>query len=135
MDKKFILTTNIDALDINNGILNKLFGEKHTYYSLDTTHDQNSTNLDELIPDGFMHSLTPNRLPQHQLTLKVGAIVYLLQNLNINAGLYNCTRFKITRMQKFNLVFEIIVGARSGEQICLPRLDFSPDKKDRKSVV
>ena len=63
--KFFFTTTNIDALDINNEILNELSGEKHTYYRLDTAHDQNSTNLDELIPDGFIHSLTPNGLPQH----------------------------------------------------------------------
>ena len=31
MDNKVILTTNIDALDINNEILNKLSGEKHTH--------------------------------------------------------------------------------------------------------
>ena len=61
MDNEVILTTtNIDALDINNEILNKLSGEKHTYCSLDTAHDQNSTKLDELIPDEFIHSLTPN---------------------------------------------------------------------------
>ena len=136
MDNKVILTTtNIDALEINNEILDKLPGEKYTYYSLDTAHDQNSTNLDELIPDEFIHSLTPNGLPQHQLTLKLGAIVYLLRNLNINAGLYNGTRLKITRMQKFNLLCEIIVGARSGEKICLPRLDFSPDKNELPFVM
>ena len=42
--KFFFTTTNIDALDINNEILSKLSGEKHTYYSLDTAHDQNCTN-------------------------------------------------------------------------------------------
>ena len=59
-----ILTiTNIYALEIKNEILNELPGETHTYYSLDTAHDQNSTNLDEMIPDEFKHSLTPNVLP------------------------------------------------------------------------
>ena len=105
MDNEVILTTtNIDALDINNKILNNLSCEKHTYNCLDTAHDQDSTNLDELIPDQFINSLTPNGLPQHKLTLKIDTIVYLVRNLNINAGLYNSTKLNITSMQKFNLL-------------------------------
>ena len=115
--------------------MNKLPGEKHTYYSLDTAHDQNSTNLDKSIPDEFINSLKPNGLPQHKLTLKIGAIVYLLQNSNRNAGLYNGTRLQITRMQKCNLLYQVIVGARSGEQICLPRLDFSQVKNELPFVM
>ena len=38
-------------------------------------------------------------------------------------------------MQKFNLLCEIIVEARSGEQKCLPRLDFSPDKSELPFVM
>ena len=72
--------------------MNKLSGEKHTYYSLDAAHDQNSTNLDEVFPDEFINFSTPNGLPQHELTLKIGAIVYLLRNLNINAGYKDYTR-------------------------------------------
>ena len=77
MDNQVILaTTNIDALDIDNEILNKLSGEKNTYCSLDTAHDQNSI---------IIISLTPTWLPQNKITLKISAIVYLLRNLNINA--------------------------------------------------
>ena len=38
-------------------------------------------------------------------------------------------------MLKFNLLCEIIVGARSAEQICLPRLNFSPDKNELPFVM
>ena len=38
-NKVILRTINIDALDINNEILNKLSGEKHTYYILDIAHD------------------------------------------------------------------------------------------------
>ena len=39
------------------------------------------------------------------------------------------------RMQEFNLLVEIIVIANFGETICLPRLDFSPDKNELPFVI
>ena len=63
MDNKVILTTtNFDALDINNEILSELSCEEHVYYSINTAHDENSTNLDKIEPDKFINSLTPNAL-------------------------------------------------------------------------
>ena len=78
MDNKVILTTtNNDALEIDNVILNKLSGKEHSYYYVDTAYDENSTSLDEIIADEFINSVTPNGLPQQKLALKIGALVHL----------------------------------------------------------
>ena len=60
-------TTNIDALEIDYEILSKLSGEEQIYLSEHTAHDENSTNLDEIVSDGFIISSIPNGLPQHKL--------------------------------------------------------------------
>ena len=49
-------------------------GDEHIYYSVDSAHAENSTNLDEILPDEFINYSTPNGVPPHQLSLKVNAM-------------------------------------------------------------
>ena len=73
MDNRVILTPTIkiDALEINNKILDKLPGKEKMCYSVDTAYDENTTNLNEILPDEFLNSLTPNGLPPHKLNLNL----------------------------------------------------------------
>lgn len=86
-DKVILAPTNNDVIDINNKILNIMEGHLVEYLSIDTAEDDNGENLDVMLPIEFLNSLTPNGLPPHKLHLKIGAIIVLLRNLNINNGL------------------------------------------------
>ena len=66
---------------INDDVLNRLEGEKYTYYSVDTI-DANDEQERLNFPTEFLNSLTPSGMPPHQLNLKIGAIVMILRNLN-----------------------------------------------------
>ena len=51
--------------------------------------------LDIAMPVEFVNVLTPNCLPPHKLTLKEGAIDYVVRNLNANIGLVNGQRLEL----------------------------------------
>ena len=75
--------TNEDVIGINAEILNKLYGEKRIFFSVDTIDVNDCSGNSEFIPIEFLNSLIPNGLPLLKLELKVGAIVILLRNLNV----------------------------------------------------
>lgn len=52
--------------------------------SIDTVNTEKNEDIFNSIPIEFVNSLTPNGLPPHKLILKVGVIVILLRNLNLD---------------------------------------------------
>jgi len=65
-------------------------------------------------------------LPPHVLTLKGGAIVMLLRNLNAAKELLNGTRLIVRKMYENVLDLEILTGANIGQRVLLPRIDLLP---------
>jgi len=58
-------------------------------------------------------------LPPYELTLKVGAIVMLLRNMNVAHGLLNGTRLIVRSMYTNALELEVITGVETGQKnIC-----------------
>ncbi|XP_047129685.2 uncharacterized protein LOC100201102 [Hydra vulgaris] len=89
--KRAILTpNNVDSLAINEEVLDRLPGDVKVYLSADTieTDDLNEINN---FPVEFLNSLTPLGMPVHCLKLKIGAVIMLLRNLDLKAGLCNGT--------------------------------------------
>ena len=62
-------------------------------------------------PLEFLNSVTPNGLPPYQLDLKIGAIVMLIRNINMNQGLCNGTRCIVRHIYNEFLDVEIITGS------------------------
>uniref|UniRef100_A0A914V1X4 ATP-dependent DNA helicase n=1 Tax=Plectus sambesii TaxID=2011161 RepID=A0A914V1X4_9BILA len=88
--KVILCPKNEDTLQINNKALQRIPGPEKTYTSIDKVICENGEDPSEY-PEEFLYSLTPTGMPPHKLILKVGAIVMLLRNLNIKAGLCNGT--------------------------------------------
>lgn len=105
-------------------------GHAIEYFSIDTAEDNNGENLDIMLPTEFLNSLTPNGLPPHKLQLKIGAIVILLRNLNLNEGLCNGTRLSIKKLMQYTIQAEILSGKNKGKLVLIPRITLSPSKED-----
>jgi len=122
--KAILCSTNQEALDINERVLEILEGEFTEYRSIDRTADADEYGQ---YPTEFLNSLTPMGMPPHRLTLKVGAVVMLLRNLNTKQGLCNGTRLAITRMHHVSLEAKIITGGKfEGNTVWIPRIALSP---------
>jgi ATP-dependent DNA helicase PIF1 len=99
LKEQAILTPTNDIADtINNHIVSLIPSDEKQYLSCDTiaktpdTHD----SYDLLYPVEFLNSLNGNNFPQHRLSLKKGAPVMLLCNLNQTDRLCNGTCLVIT---------------------------------------
>ena len=69
---------NRDVHIINTICLGKFPGDSKTYLSADSILEDDHK---EAVPSEYLNAMTPSGLPDHHLTLKVGAPVMLLRNL------------------------------------------------------
>ena len=61
-------------------------------------------------------------LPSHKLTLKVGAPIMLLRNINQTKGLCNGNRMILTHIGERVLKADIITGSHIGKEVLIPRI-------------
>ena len=121
-----ILTpTNECSLQLNEQVLALLDGEAKTYFSADCANFEGGSHVTSY-PVEFLHTITPSGMPPHKLTLKVGAIIMLLRNLDIRMGLCNGTRLIIRRLFTNILDAEIITSVHRGHRVLIPRIKLAP---------
>ena len=123
--KVILSTTNDDALKINEEILGKLPGDVISYMSADSVVSDD-VEEQQLYPLEFLNSLTPSGMPQHCLKLKVGAVVMLLRNLDLKAGLCNGTRLVVRHLRTNIIDAEILTGIAVGNRVLIPKVQLTP---------
>jgi len=111
--------------EINEKVVGLLPGDSRSYTSVNTLITEEESELLQF-PTEFLNSLEMSGLPSHVLTLKEGAIVMLLRNLNARKGLLNGTRLIVRKMYNNVLDLEILTGENIGQRVLLPRIDLSP---------
>lgn len=80
VSERAILSLRNESVDeINEIILNKIPGTLKIYKSIDTTVDECEATI---YPTEFLNSLNSSGIPQHNLKLKIGAMIMLMRNLN-----------------------------------------------------
>lgn len=113
---------NEECNKLNLQILDLLPGQEQQFYSTDSVKCDSDAEL-ENYPTEFLHSLTPNGMAPHQLTLKVNAIIILLRNLNAKKGLCNGTRLIIRQLGVNFIHAEVLTGQLRGEHVFIPRIE------------
>ena len=118
--KVILCATNRSSLALNEEIIQKLPVQNKIYRSIDAANGDDAADF----PMEFLFSLTPNGLPlpPHALHLKVGAIVMLLRNLDINRGLCNGARMVICRLHDHVLDCKLLGGEVEGKRVLIPRM-------------
>ena len=84
-DRVILCPTNDESLRLNEAMLQCFTGYARTYCnSDDILMDDDEDRAQYQIE--FLSGLTPSGMPPHRLSLKVGAVVMLLWNLNLHKG-------------------------------------------------
>ncbi|UYV69604.1 hypothetical protein LAZ67_6004066 [Cordylochernes scorpioides] len=111
--ERALLAPRNDAVDkINEYILGKFIAPSRTYLSIDTVVDPNDSVH---YPIEFLNSINPPGMPMHSLTLKVGAPIILLRNLN-PPKLCNGIRLQVNSLHRYLLEATILTGCGTEEE-------------------
>lgn len=94
------------------------------YLSYDTVSDamDHPSDLELLYPTECLNSVSIRNFPEHILSLKIGAPVVLLRNINQAMGLCNGTRLLLTRLGNRVLEATVMTGTHISEMVCIPRI-------------
>ncbi|XP_065907872.1 uncharacterized protein [Dysidea avara] len=124
-DRVILCPTNDESLKLNETILNLLPGQPFMYFSYDDIVSDDDNERAQY-PIEFLNSLTPSGIPPHRLTLKVGAVVILLHNMNVHEGLCNGTRLQVCHMHDHSIDAEVLTGMKVGYRVLIPRIQLAP---------
>ena len=110
--------------ETNKLLVDRLPGGYHVFKSIDTAQGDEKGGV---FPEEFLNSLSLSGMPEHELHLKVGAVVILLKNFNIKNEHCNGTRYIIKAIGKFRLVLEKLKCDEDDENkiLILPRIPTS----------
>ncbi|KAE9295071.1 hypothetical protein PF008_g24368 [Phytophthora fragariae] len=85
-NRTIFTTINAMVHRINDAVSARLDGDAREYRSIDSVQDDKVSNFFE---QEVLNSVSVNGIPPHKLTLKVGAPIMLMRNLNPDIGI--CT--------------------------------------------
>ena len=122
-DRAVICPKNEDVAEINKFVLDLFPGDPYFFYSIDQVNDH-----DARAPLEVINKLTPQGMPLHVISLKVGAIIMLLRNLNPAEGHCNGTRYVVTNLAQHVIEAIIPDGLHKGKILFIPRIFNTPPK-------
>ncbi|CAN6679398.1 unnamed protein product [Malus baccata var. baccata] len=124
VERAIITPKNEDADKLNKMIVDKFPGTEHILYSFDSVED----DVRNLYQQEFLNSISPGGMPPHQLTLKKGAPIMLLRNIDPKIGLCNGTRLACHGAYNNLIDAEILSGQFAGTRVFLPRISLKTTK-------
>jgi hypothetical protein len=113
---------NDTVTEFNNHLINNIQGSFHFFHAVNSVEDKEVTPGVEHLPAEFLQSIDIASLPLSKLSLKIGALVILLRNLNPKQKLCNGTRMTITRLRRSCIGGIISEGHFDGQFRLLPRI-------------
>ena len=121
-ERAIVAAKNNDVNAINNIIQEQIAGKCTTYKSIDAIMD-----TDEIVnyPIAFFNSLDISGVPPHILSLKVGAPIILLRNIN-PPRMCNGTRLAVKKLMPNLIEATILNGKSRGEDVLIPRINIIP---------
>ena len=122
-NRAIICPRNDDVNEINKFMLDLLPGTAHKFYSIDQVNDQ-----DARAPMEVINKLNPQGMPLHEISLKIGAVIMLLRNLNPAEGHCNGSRYIVTNLAKHVIEAVIPDGLHKGKILFIPRIFNTPPK-------
>jgi len=119
-ERAILAPRNKEVSLINTMVLSYLPGTQVNFFSADSTED---TKVANTYPSEFLNTLEVSGMPSHKLSLKIGAPMMLLHNLDPSVGLCNGTRLIVRRFTMRVIEAEIIIGKGVGNVAFIPRIN------------
>ncbi|XP_074283717.1 uncharacterized protein LOC141608253 [Silene latifolia] len=117
---------------VNEFVLDQIDMEEKEYLSSDEiSKEETNGGVRELCSTEFLNTIRCSGLPNHNLKLKVGAIVMLLRNIDQANGLCNGTRLEVTHLGKRVIGATVISGSHIGSKVYIPRITLTPSDTTR----
>lgn len=126
MQRGILAPKNADVQLINSTMMNIYPGEEVEYLSADGIDETQGNNQENIYPTEFLNSLNVSGLPPHKLSLKIGAPIILLRNINPSEGLCNGTRLVCCSFAQHVIEVQVITGKHAGLRTFLPRITLTP---------
>ena len=120
-EQVMLAAKNIDVDTLNDTTLHRLPNNEKCYYSADEAFKDGGTR-DNSVPQEYLNSIAISAMPLHLTTLKVGAVVILLRNLDYAGGLCNGTRLIIIDLGHNIIQGKILTGKHQGDTAFIPRI-------------
>ncbi|KAG2968450.1 hypothetical protein PC120_g26820 [Phytophthora cactorum] len=95
-NRTILTTTNAVRQRINEAVAQRLEGVSQEHLSTDAVEEDEEVNFFE---QEVLHTVNINGIPPHKLTLKKGAPIMMMRNLNPDMGLCNGTRLRIVELK------------------------------------
>ncbi|KAG3140989.1 hypothetical protein PI126_g15707 [Phytophthora idaei] len=95
-NRAILTTTNAVGQRINEAVVQRLEGVSQEHLSTDSVEEDEEVNFFE---QEVLHTVNINGIPPHKLTLKKGAPIIMMRNLNPDLGLCNGTRLRIVELK------------------------------------
>ncbi|XP_074288915.1 uncharacterized protein LOC141614060 [Silene latifolia] len=120
---------------VNEYVLSLIKKDERIYLSSDEVcSDDRGIGDGDIHSTEFLNSIKCVGLPNHQLKLKVGAMVMLLRNIDQSRGLCNGTRLIVTDLGARVIRCSVLTGSHKGDRVHIARLTLTPSDTDEISV-
>ncbi|KAG2769383.1 hypothetical protein PC129_g22689 [Phytophthora cactorum] len=127
-NRTILTTTNAVVQRINEAVAQRLEGVSQEYLSTDSVEEDEEVNFFE---QEVLHTVNINGIPPRKLTLKKGAPIMMMRNLNPDLELCNGTRLRIVELKPHVIPATIMTGERQGQHVLIPRIVFISDGEVR----
>ncbi|XP_074296908.1 uncharacterized protein LOC141627568 [Silene latifolia] len=112
---------------VNEYVLSLIKKDERIYLSSDEVcSDARGTGDGDIHSIEFLNSIKCAGLPNHQLKLKVGAMVMLLRNIDQSRGLCNGTRLTVIDLGARVIKCTVLTGSHKGYRVHIARLTLNP---------
>ncbi|XP_019161036.1 PREDICTED: uncharacterized protein LOC109157639 [Ipomoea nil] len=128
LEGRAILSLTLDVDQINRYMCDMNTAEGRTYLSCDSLckAESDGDNLSQVHTPEFLNNLRLSGLPNYSLTIKVGAHVMLLRNIDHSLGLCNDMHLIVTKLADHIVEARIVNGTQQGNNVLIPRMSLTP---------
>ncbi|XP_074305334.1 uncharacterized protein LOC141640429 [Silene latifolia] len=118
--------------DVNDYVLSLIHEEERIYLSSDdVSRDDRTMGEPALYSTEFLNSIKCSGLPNHELRLKVSAMVILLRNIDQSRGLCNGTRIIVTDLGRRVISCTVLTGSHKCDRVHIARITLTPSDSSK----